>query len=191
MDTRTIIMGLAWTGWLLWTAWWGWTGGKTKSNARAETYLESALKYILPLLIALLLLFVPFGAPLDLHWLPASAWLPWAGLVVEWCGLLLACWARLRLGRNWSGLVDLKHDHELIRSGPYAYVRHPIYSGLLLAVVGMVLIIGELRTLLALCIVFATFLYKVRLEERWLGELFGASYANYRRHTRALIPGVF
>jgi protein-S-isoprenylcysteine O-methyltransferase Ste14 len=117
-------------------------------------------------------------------------WIVWLGLLLTIAGLLFACWARVVLGRNWSGVVQLKQDHELIEAGPYHYVRHPIYSGLLLAFLGTALMIGEWRALLAAAIIAISFWRKLRLEERWLGEYFGAAYADYMRRVKALVPGI-
>jgi protein-S-isoprenylcysteine O-methyltransferase Ste14 len=82
----------------------------------------------------------------------------------------------------------LKEDHELITSGPYALVRHPIYTGLLLAFVGCAVARGEWRGVLAVAVVFAVLWHKLRLEEKWLGAQFGEPYAAYSRRVAALVP---
>jgi protein-S-isoprenylcysteine O-methyltransferase Ste14 len=130
------------------------------------------------------------GTALDESFVPSSLWIAWLGLIMTFAGLLFACWARAILGRNWSGVVQLKEDHELIERGPYRFVRHPIYSGLLLAFLGTALMIGEWRALLAVVIVGVSFWRKLRLEERWLGEYFGGAYADYMRRVKALVPWV-
>ncbi len=112
------------------------------------------------------------------------------GLLLIVAGVLFACWARYILGSNWSSEVQLKQDHELIERGPYRYVRHPIYSGLLLALLGTVVLLGEWRALLALAIIAASFWRKLRLEERWLREHFGPAYVDYMQRVKALIPGI-
>ena len=103
---------------------------------------------------------------------------------------LFAIWARNVLGRNWSGIVTLKQDHELIRTGPYRYVRHPIYTGLLIAFAGSAIARGEWRGLLALAIAFVALWRKLKLEEQWMIETFGDAYRRYRDEVRALIPFV-
>jgi protein-S-isoprenylcysteine O-methyltransferase Ste14 len=113
-----------------------------------------------------------------------------AGAVVTYAGLALAIWARVILGRNWSAAVTIKHEHRLIRSGPYAVVRHPIYSGLLLALLGTGLDVGEVRALAAVAIAFLVWHFKSRTEERFMVEQFGREYEEYRRRTRALVPFV-
>ncbi len=112
------------------------------------------------------------------------------GVALTYAGLALAIWARLILGRNWSATVTIKEDHRLVRTGPYSVVRHPIYSGLLLAVLGTALVVGELRGLAAVAIAFVGLLAKSRTEERFLTEQFGQEYEEYRQHTRALVPFV-
>jgi len=97
-------------------------------------------------------------------------------------------WARVFLGANWSATVTIKQDHEIIRSGPYALVRHPIYSGLLLGMLGTAIAIGEMRGLVGL--VFLGWWLKLQTEEQFLVEQFGTQYLKYRQETKALIPFV-
>ena len=94
------------------------------------------------------------------------------------------------VGAKWSSEEQLKQGHELILRGPYRLVRHPIYTGLLLAFLGSALALGELRGLLAFAILAVSFWFKLRLEERWMREQFGGAYADYMRRVKALVPGV-
>lgn len=118
---------------------------------------------------------------------PAQAW-ALAGVVLTYCGVAFACWARVILGRNWSAMVTVKQDHQLVRSGPYSIVRHPIYSGLLLAGLGTALAVGEVRGFLAVALAFVGWLIKSRSEERFMIEEFGDEYLEYRRRTGGLVP---
>jgi protein-S-isoprenylcysteine O-methyltransferase Ste14 len=102
--------------------------------------------------------------------------------------MLFSVWARVHLGGNWSGIVTIKHDHELIASGPYAIVRHPIYTGLLVAFIGSAMARGEWRGVLAVLIAWVALWRKLRLEERWMGERFGQQYEAYCRRVPALLP---
>jgi protein-S-isoprenylcysteine O-methyltransferase Ste14 len=111
-------------------------------------------------------------------------------LVFVVSGVMLAIWSRVLLGRNWSSVVQIKRDHELVEAGPYRYIRHPIYTGILLAFIGSAIQVGDVRGIFAVLIVLISFWRKLRMEERMLGETFGASYAAYRRRTKALVPGV-
>lgn len=102
----------------------------------------------------------------------------------------LPVWARVHLGTNWNGSVQVKADHQLVRSGPCRWVRHPIRTGLLTAFLGSGLSLDQRRAVLAFVIVLAGFWYKLRLDERWMIETFGDTYLDYRKHSRALIPGI-
>ena len=124
------------------------------------------------------------------RFLPAGNLVPPAGVLLVAAGLGFSVWARIHLGRNWSAEVVVKQDHALIRSGPYRCVRHPIYSGMLLAFLGMALAFGEWRALLALALVFASLARKSRIEEGFMRETF-PEYTEYQRETRALIPFVY
>lgn len=110
------------------------------------------------------------------------------GLGLLAAGIVFAYWARGILGRNWSGLVTIKQDHELIRRGPYNLVRHPIYTGILTALLGTMLALGQLRHVTGWAIVAVGLWLKSRVEERWLLQEFGAAYADYRKQVPALVP---
>lgn len=179
--------------WLLWLAYWGISALHVKSAVRVESAVSRFGKYALPLIVAVLLLqnVRAFnGTFLNDRFVPVELWIVWLGFFLTIAGLAFACWARVILGRNWSGVVQLKKDHELIVRGPYSIVRHPIYTGLLLAFLGTALAIGAWRGLIASAIVAVSFWRKLRLEERWLCELFGEQYAAYMRRVRALVPWV-
>jgi protein-S-isoprenylcysteine O-methyltransferase Ste14 len=103
-------------------------------------------------------------------------------------GAMVAIWARLTLGGNWSGRPSLMAGHELITRGPYAFTRHPIYTGLLLAFVGTALAVGEVRGIVALGAILAGFLIKIGDEEKILEQAFPEAYPQYRQRVKALIP---
>lgn len=177
--------------WCVWGLYWWWSSHGVKANRRRES-LSSRLGHIVPLAIAILLL-APDHLPmawLSAPLLPRTPALYPIGVALTVAGLLITVWARVRLGRNWSATVTIKADHELVDNGPYRYMRHPIYSGLLLAFIGGALARDELRGLLAVVIVFAALWRKLKLEERWMLETFGAAYQRYRQRVRALIPGL-
>jgi protein-S-isoprenylcysteine O-methyltransferase Ste14 len=106
-------------------------------------------------------------------------------------GLAYSIWARHYLGRNWSGIVTVKQDHELVRDGPYRHVRHPIYSGILLGFVGSAIARDEWRGVLAIAIAYLALWRKLRLEERWMIERFGDAYRRFQREVPALVPNPF
>lgn len=106
-------------------------------------------------------------------------------------GLAIAIWARVVLGGNWSGTIAFKQDHELIQRGPYAWVRHPIYTGLLLMTLGTAVESTRLAAFIFLGVLFVLLALKARAEERLMMRHFPEAYAQYRRRVRALIPGVW
>ncbi len=172
---------------LLW-----WAGASTaKQNARTEPVL-SRLVHLVIMIVAFAMLFYP---PLRVgvfasRWLPDSAITGYAGLAITLGGAVFAIWARLYIGRNWSVNVTVKQDHELVRGGPYAVVRHPIYSGLLLAVLGTAVAFGEVRGLIAFVMALIGWRMKSLVEEKFMAEQFGAEYEKYRREVKALVPFV-
>jgi protein-S-isoprenylcysteine O-methyltransferase Ste14 len=111
------------------------------------------------------------------------------GLAILLLGLLFAIWARRNLGKNWGMPMTLKQDPELVTSGPYRYVRHPIYSGILLAIIGTAIAIN-LAWLFILMIAGAYFVYSALVEERIMLKEFPKTYPAYKRQTKMLIPFV-
>jgi len=103
-------------------------------------------------------------------------------------GLGFAVWARAYLGRNWSGNVTVKVDHQLIRTGPYRWVRHPIYSGMIVAMIGTALDKRQVRCMIAVVLLYAGFKIKSRIEERTMMKTFGPDYDAYSRSTGAIVP---
>ena len=103
--------------------------------------------------------------PLSWEFVPATLSTAYVGLALTVAGLAFAVWARFHIGTNWSPLIHLKEGHELIRTGPYAIVRHPIYSGLMLATLGTAIALGRLSGFIAFVLVVAAWGCKSRLEE--------------------------
>jgi protein-S-isoprenylcysteine O-methyltransferase Ste14 len=177
---------------ILWTAFWAvwllWAIG-TKRAQRRES-LAWQFTYGALLLAGFLLMFANLRGVRWLHTrvLPTAAWLQVAGIAITVAGFALAFWARMHLGRNWSSAVMAKVGHELIRSGPYRWVRHPIYSGLLLALLGTALVRGQVRGLCSLFLVYLGFKIKSLLEERMMTSTFGAEYTSYASATGAILP---
>jgi protein-S-isoprenylcysteine O-methyltransferase Ste14 len=127
---------------------------------------------------------------LDDRFVPAVAEVGVAGWLVTVLGMLFSIWARVTLGRNWSGTVVLKEGQELISAGPYALVRHPIYTGLLIALAGTALYDGRVRALVGLALFAIGFTLKARAEEALLEGEFGDEYRSYRASTPMLIPSL-
>jgi protein-S-isoprenylcysteine O-methyltransferase Ste14 len=119
---------------------------------------------------------------------PQSTWIEWTGAAMTLAGVLFAIWARISLGRNWSAAVQIKQDHELIRKGPYNYIRHPIYTGVLLALLGNAVAIGQLRGALAFAVIVVGFIRKAKKEEAFLAGQFGDAFTQHRRRTGFFLP---
>ncbi len=120
----------------------------------------------------------------------SNPWLQGAGLAIFLLGLALAVWARIYLGRNWGSPMSRKADPELVTSGPYQAIRHPIYSGIILAMAGTTVAVS-LYWLIAVALLGAYFIYSAVMEERYLAGLFPGTYLDYKRSTKMLIPFVF
>lgn len=126
--------------------------------------------------------------PFEQKPLPDTATLWNAGLFLTFLGVAIAIWARFSLGRNWSGVVTLKDQHELVGTGPYRWIRHPIYTGLLLAAFGTAMIKGHLRGWLGFLILLVMFYYKARREEMFLRQEFGPGFDEHARRTGMFLP---
>ncbi|MFK2902661.1 isoprenylcysteine carboxylmethyltransferase family protein [Dyella ginsengisoli] len=180
-------------GWFAVIAYWAIQARAVKSTARSEPFFDRFLKYWLPLMVGTVLVLPWRGGEdtlLRARFVPSNQWLPLLGVLLLWAGVAFAIWARATLGRNWSAVVQVKRDHELIERGPYRWVRHPIYTGLLMAYLGTTFALGEWRGLLGTAIVGVSFWFKLKLEERWMREQFGARYEDYMRRVKALLPRV-
>lgn len=113
------------------------------------------------------------------------------GVAIQTASLSLAVWARRHLGRNWSAEVRIAVDHQLIRTGPYKNLRHPIYTGVLGMVLGSAIVVNQYHALLGFVILIVAYLRKTRLEEKILLQTFGDEYDAYKHQTWALMPLLF
>lgn len=175
--------------WIAWLIYWWVCSLRAKPAVRRQSPW-SRIAHGLPLAIAVILLVMRRPD----NWLGGSV-LPWhdrgrydVGLAMVAAGLAFSVWARVTLGRNWSATVTVKERHELIVEGPYRFVRHPIYTGMLLAFLGTALAQNEWRSVLACVLVWLSLWHKWRLEERFMRETFGDAYMQYRAATPAVIP---
>ncbi len=175
--------------WVSWGLYWWAASRNVKAVVRREP-LPSRLLHTVPLAVALVLLWstnLPGSFLIRRLW-PWTEWTFWSGCLLTAAGLMFSVWARVHLGRNWSGIVTIKQDHELITSGPYALVRHPIYTGLLLGFFGSALAIGEWRGVVAVVLAAGSLWFKLRREERWMRQQFGNAYSTYAKRVAALVP---
>lgn len=177
----------------LWTAFvlvWLVAWFKTKRTQERMDF-RSRLLYGIPVFIGSYLLFSDaFSGWLQERVIPKNVWLEYLAILLTTAGIGVAIWARFYIGENWSSAVSIKVDHQLIRTGPYAWVRHPIYSGILLGMIGTALARREPRGFLAIILFWLGFWIKLRMEEGFMRKTFGEQYQEYSRTTGALIPRV-
>jgi len=174
-------------GWVLFSVYWEFAAGSAAPEKRSESQASRGLHVFL-VNVAALLVVMPFRG-LG-RFLPISSLIMAAGLAVEAVGLFLAIWARRHLGRNWSGKITIKVEHQLIRSGPYRLLRHPIYTGILAIYAGTAIVTGEWLAIIGLAMTALAYWRKIRLEEANLKVAFGTEYDAYCRETWALVPGL-
>src|SRR5215510_9743698 len=123
--------------------------------------------------------------------IPRIMFLRIVGSIFTITGFVFALWARLHLGSSWDAFISLKMGHKLVRTGPYAIVRHPIYSGFILALAGSVLDFGHLRSFVAAATVTVAWFYKLGLEECFMMKHFGKEYDQYRQGVKRVIPMIW
>ncbi|HUV68483.1 MAG TPA: isoprenylcysteine carboxylmethyltransferase family protein [Terracidiphilus sp.] len=142
--------------WVAFLLYWQFKARNTKATQRLEPLASRILRSV-AFLCAIALLMLPRIPLRWLYWsfLPSSQWSFFGGAVLTCAGLLFAVWARAYLGTNWSRSVTIKKDHQLILSGPYALVRHPIYTGILVGFLGSAIALGQVRGVIALLLVSA------------------------------------
>jgi protein-S-isoprenylcysteine O-methyltransferase Ste14 len=150
------------------------------------------LRYWVLLVVACLLLIYGRKLPYALSFriIPDSTAIACAAAALCVVGLAFAIWARVTLGRNWSGVVTLKEEHELVQRGPYRFVRHPIYTGILAMFFATALSQGRLSGFLGTLLMFASFWIKLRDEEKLMLQQFRDQYRAYQQRVKCIIPFV-
>ncbi|GAA5002261.1 isoprenylcysteine carboxylmethyltransferase family protein [Pseudoluteimonas lycopersici] len=177
--------------WFVVIAYWIWSARRVKAPKLRESLAKRFLVHWLPLIVAVYLLGPGewFGhSPLREQFVPHTTLVYSLGLLLCVAGAALAIWSRAILGANWSAQVQIKQGHELIQRGPYALVRHPIYTGLILLFAGNAVMVGDWRGVLAVAIVVVSFWRKYLLEEKLMTQEFGQAYLDYRKRTYPLFP---
>jgi protein-S-isoprenylcysteine O-methyltransferase Ste14 len=181
--------------WIIFVGFWLVTAGATKDVAERESTARR-LGYVLPMMAGAVLLFRGFGEKgypwgAGRHVLPALTALAWLGAVLVIAGLMLALWARVTLGRNWSAAVLVRKDHELVMRGPYALSRHPIYTAILVMFLGTVLAVGTVEAAAGFLLIAASLWIKLGEEERLMMRQFPDEYPAYRRRVKRLVPFIW
>jgi protein-S-isoprenylcysteine O-methyltransferase Ste14 len=177
--------------WLAFALYWLVQGARAKKAQRREPPGER-LAHVMLMTAAFYLVFIhkPRLGPLNEPLLPREPWLRALGVALTFVGVGFAIWARHHIGRYWSGRVSIVSEHKLIRTGPYARIRHPIYAGMLLALVGTVLVENEYRALLGLALALTGFTVKAIKEETFLKAQFGEAFEEHRRLTGFFLPKI-
>lgn len=170
------------------------TAWRTKKKVFRQPATERRA-YSIPLLLGLVLLSQVVGFAPRLAFLASQIYrrtpgLAWVAAALAIAGLVLALWSRFALGRNWSGEVTLKEDHELITSGPYAAVRHPIYTALILLFGGFAVLLGSASAWLGFALMTWSFWIKLRQEEALMLRQFPECYPAYMARTKRLFPAL-
>jgi protein-S-isoprenylcysteine O-methyltransferase Ste14 len=175
--------------WIVFVAYWAVGALKTRRTVSRESFASRYAVLFLEVVGFLLLFADAAGVGVMGHRMIRQTYAVAAiGVVLTWAGIAIALWARRHLGQYWSARVTLKEGHQLIRSGPYAYFRHPIYSGLDLAVLGGVLAIDEWRCLAGAVLIILGYWIKARKEESMLAVQFGKAFEEHCDHAGFLIP---
>ncbi len=158
---------------------------------KTERWIEK-LWHVLPMALAFALIFrsnANFGL-LRSRFFSPSASMDVIGLLLTAVGVGFAIWARRQLGANWSASVTIRSDHELIGTGPYRYVRHPIYTGMILGLAGTAMVVGEVRALVGLAIMIVSFYLKAHKEETWLTREFGEKFSAQAKQKGMFLPKI-
>jgi protein-S-isoprenylcysteine O-methyltransferase Ste14 len=176
--------------WIPFIAYWVLAAQETRPSRERVRAASSPVRSALYLAGGALIFLSPSLGLFDDRFVPAVVEVGAAGWVLTALGMLFSIWARVSLGRNWSGRVVLKHEQGLVSTGPYTLVRHPIYTGLLVALAGTAVYDGRWRALLGLAFFAIGFWMKARSEEKLLEREFGEEYRSYRARTPMLIPSL-
>lgn len=185
-----IVVGLAiGIAWIAWAVSWIAASLWASTAANRPSLREEAVYRVLTIAGAALM-FLQFRDMADWNLLFATPrWLQWLLFAVEVAGFAFCWWARLHLGTLWSARVTRKDDHRIVDTGPYAIVRHPIYTGLIAALLATVIAFPGLLNMAGCAILILSFVLKARLEERFLKQELGAeAYEGYQRRVPMLVP---
>ena len=182
MRAVKLVFAVGWAAfWVYWLL-----AAFSMKRGRIQWSRELRIRVVIVAVAILLIRLGAFGS----HRANTDPWLAAIGLVLLGLGLGFAIWARVHIGRNWGTPMSQKVDPELVTSGPYRLVRHPIYSGILVAGVGTATALSW-WWLIAVALAGAYFLFSATVEERWLARQFPDAYPGYRRSTKMLLPFIF
>ncbi|MGH9516002.1 MAG: methyltransferase family protein [Terriglobales bacterium] len=188
MNQEQSVRILEWT-WIAFGLYWLIAARRVKAARTTESPAYRVFRLLL-LAITFTLLFARWIAAgfLGRHVFPQKQFLSYFGFALALAGMALAVWARVSLGEYWSDKIVLKVDHQLIRSGPYARMRHPIYSGVLLGVAGSAFVVDEWRGVLAFLLLLTNYTVKAKREDMILAESFPIDFLDHKRSAGFLLP---
>jgi protein-S-isoprenylcysteine O-methyltransferase Ste14 len=176
--------------WITFLAYWIVKAPGQKATAEPQSLL-SALSHRIPVGLGwFLMIFQHFSPPLNQRLIPHTNLVLATGTAVCVFGLFITLWARRTLAGNWSSDVTFKQGHELVTTGPYQFVRHPIYTGLLVMLLGAAVAVGQLRCWLGVVVMGVGFWIKLKQEERLMLRHFPEQYSAYQDQVKALVPFV-
>jgi protein-S-isoprenylcysteine O-methyltransferase Ste14 len=177
--------------WLVLALYWAVTGLRVRVPKRAVSLAFTIPNTLLLYAGFILALMQRFDvAPLAMRFAPSADWFEFIAMMLVVTGIAFAIWSRFVLGASWSATVRVHAGQRVVRTGPYAFVAHPIYTGISLALLGTALVAGTLGNALGFALVVVSFCLKARKEERLMSAEFGAAYVDYRRGVKFMIPFV-
>lgn len=188
MPPELILHFIALLIWVTFIIYWAVSAIGVKKNIQGSSWGRSfVIRILLIIIILQFLQATSFAQFLDIQF---SYGLQVVGVIILAAGVAFAIWARRHLGRDWSGTPSMKEGHELVTSGPYRFVRHPIYTGITVAFIGSALVNG-FAWIIIFVIFTALLLFRIPKEEGYMMQLFPDRYPEYKRRTKALIPFVW
>jgi protein-S-isoprenylcysteine O-methyltransferase Ste14 len=175
--------------WLVFGVYWIASAFRVRKKIKREPATQALARIVL-LCVAFILFYSsdPRFGILNERFIPHREWIRGLGAALTVAGVTFAIWARYHIGQYWSGAVALKVGHQLIRTGPYSRIRHPIYTGILLALTGTTLLIGQYRAIVALAIWVIGLTWKASREEALLAGEFGPAFEEHKRLTGFFLP---
>jgi protein-S-isoprenylcysteine O-methyltransferase Ste14 len=188
MNPEQLIRILQWA-WIAFGLYWLIAARRVKAARTTESPAYRFFRLLL-LVITFTLVFEKWTALgfLGRHFVPPTRALIYGGFTLALAGMAIAIWARISLGQHWSDKIVLKVDHQLVRSGPYARTRHPIYSGILLGIAGSAVVVDEWRGVLAFLLLLANYMVKAKREDKILAESFPIDFADHKKTAGFLLP---
>jgi protein-S-isoprenylcysteine O-methyltransferase Ste14 len=189
MTNKEVFRFLVEFPWIVFVVYWIIGAMKTRATRDKEPFTSRSAVLLIEMLGYLLVFSDSAGIGiLGTRFIPRTMASAVLGLVFTWSGTGVAVWARYHLAEYWSARITIKEDHQLIRTGPYSHLRHPIYSGLILATIGSALVIDKWRCVLGVCLVTVGYCFKASGEETMLARQFGEAFREHQKHAGFLIP---